>query len=478
MPDRPPGNRAISLTWRLVAGYTLAALVTLSVAAFLLHRELRRGYEVEDHELLSDTIRKVQKFIDEDSGALTRTEDFIVHMIGDRMLEKYYGRLLDAKGALLFETPGLAQLGVPPELFPSPAPVNEHLPEVIYGKSTSGPPVFMLAGKVARGKTGEILTCQVVLDTSHVEEWLASYRDKLLLVVGGASAATALLGWFIAKRALRPLQEITATAQRITASGLDEHVGGKAWPEELALLAVEFDRMLARLRESFDRLSQFTADAAHEFRTPLNNLLGGTSLALARPRTADEYRALLEANVEEYQRLTHMMDSLLFLARSDNAQTVVKKQRIEAGDAMAEVIDFFSALAEESGITLTCTCGGSVTADPTLLRMALTNLVSNALRHAPRGSAVKLAAEERGGAMTFSVRDEGPGIAPEHLPRVFDRFYRVEESRSNSTDSRGGSGLGLALVKTIMTLHGGGASVESTAEGGTTFLLHFPSGGS
>ena len=159
-----------------------------------------------------------------------------------------------------------------------------------------------------------MLIYQAALDNVHVVERLETYRLKLLAVVAGASVVTALLGWFITRRSLRPLKEITATAQRITATGLDEHIGGKAWPEELALLAVEFDRMLARLRDSFERLSQFTAGAAHEFRTPLNNLLGATSLALARPRSAEEYRVLLETNVEEYQRLTHMMDSLLFLA--------------------------------------------------------------------------------------------------------------------------------------------------------------------
>ncbi len=480
MPDAPGQRRAVSLTWRLVTGYTLAALLTLSAAALFLHHELRKGFEIEDAELLSDNVGAVRRAVGEDPERMERAIQLIRSLAGEGVLEKYYGRLLDSHGQVLAMTPGMEKFSPPADRFPAPArqPLrpdesDESLIKIAYGTSMSGDPAFILAAEVLRGNRGA-LVYQVALDSTKVEGRLQAYRIKLFVVVAGASAATAVLGWFITRRGLRPLKDITGTAQRITATGLDEHIGGKAWPEELALLAVEFDRMLARLRESFGRLSQFTADAAHEFRTPLSNLLGGTSLALARPRTAEEYRTLLEANVDEYQRLTHMMDSLLFLARADNAQTVVKKTRIETEHALSEVIEFFSALAEERGVSVVCSCGGTIAADPTLLRMALTNLVSNALRHSPPGGTVRLSAKERDTGMEISVQDEGVGIEARHLPRIFDRFYRAEESRSNTGGSPGGSGLGLALVKTIMDLHSGSASVTSVAGQGTTFRLWFP----
>jgi two-component system, OmpR family, heavy metal sensor histidine kinase CusS len=473
MPDTPLQRRAVSLTWRLVTGYTAAAFLTLSTAAFVLYHELKKGFEIEDAELLSDNVSAIRGAVRADPEKMAEAFKLIDSLAAEWALEKYYGRLLDAQGRVLIKTPGMESFSPPPDQFPAPAPPDQSLLRMAYGTSLKGGPAFLVAAEVPRGGGREMLTYQVALDSSHVAARLKTYRISLVVVVAVASAATALLGWMITRRGLRPLKEITATAQRITATGLDEHIRGNAWPEELALLAVEFDRMLARLRESFERLSQFTADAAHEFRTPLNNLLGGTSLALARPRSADDYRSLLEANVEEYHRLSHMMDSLLFLARADNAQTTVKRKEIDVSNAVAEVIDFFSALAEEHGIDFKCTCSGSVTADPTLLRMALTNLVSNALRHSPPGATVTIAAEERPGGMLVSVRDEGAGIAAEHLPRVFDRFYRAEESRTNLSENTGGSGLGLALVKTIMNLHGGTATVESTAGRGTTFLLHF-----
>lgn len=474
MTEFPPPRRALALTWRLVAGYTLVALLTLSVAAVVLHRGLRQSFEIEDAEVLSDSVSAVRREVLRHPGDLHEASEIIQHLAGDRQIEKYYARLLDEKGTVIVETPGAGSVMPEPADFPQPAAAGQFVPGVTPAKSPNGNPAWLASALVDRGNGLVPLVYQIAMDTRHVEVWLSAYRRDLTIMVTGATAATALLGWFITRRSLRPLMEITATAQRITVSGLDEHIGNKAWPEELASLASEFDRMLERLRGSFERLSQFTADAAHEFRTPLNNLMGGTSLALARPRSAEDYRAILEANLEEYHRLSHMMESLLFLARSDNAQTVVQAELLQAAETMHQVVDFFSALAEERGVHLTCEGVTSVTADATLLRMALTNLVSNALRHAPGGSTVSLIAERNDGAAVISVRDEGPGIAAEHLPFVFDRFYRAEESRSNTTESSGGSGLGLTLVKTIMNLHGGRATVQSTPGEGSVFRLLFP----
>ena len=474
MTDGPPPRRALALTWRLVAGYTLVALLTLSVAAFVLHRGLRRSFEIEDGEVLSESVSAVRREVLRHPGDLHEASEIILHLAGDRQIEKYYARLLDENGRVIVETPGGGEVIPDPAIFPEPAAAGQFIPGVSPAKSPNGNPAWLAAALVARAPGETPLVYQIAMDTRHVEAWLREYRHDLTLMVAGATAATALLGWFITRRSLRPLKEITATAQRITASGLDGQIGCRVWPGELASLATEFDRMLSRLRESFDRLSQFTADAAHEFRTPLNNLMGGTSLALARPRSAEDYRAILEANLEEYHRLSHMMDSLLFLARADNAQTVLQREPVVTAETMHQVVDFFSALAEERDVHLTCAGEASLTADSTLLRMALTNLVSNALRHAPGGTAVSLKAEENDGTVILSVRNEGPGIPAEHLSRVFDRFYRAEESRANTSGYTGGSGLGLALVKTIMRLHGGSAMVESIPGTETIFRLHFP----
>jgi two-component system heavy metal sensor histidine kinase CusS len=471
--QRSTVRRARSITCRLVCGYALVSLVMLSLAAVLLHRGLRRGFEIEDGELLSDRIADVRRAVERSPGNLTAAQEEILQLAGERDIEKFYGRLLDASGKVLVETPGAAEVMPPPSECPRPEGLEDKADEVVYVKSPNGNPAWLVAAQIAQGGQGPAMVYQVALDTRHVEKWLGDFSQKLILVVAGATMVTGLLGWEIARRSLRPLADITAAAQRITASGLNDSIGEKPWPRELVSLAVEFDGMLERLRNSFERLSQFTADAAHEFRTPLNNLLGATSLALARPRSSEEYRTLLEANLEEYQRLSHMMERLLFLARADNAQMVVNPQVLDAGGVLREVAEFFSALAEDRGVVLHCEGTGTLTADPALLRMALTNLVSNALRHAPAGSAVSLTAAPRNGGVCITVADEGEGIAEEHLPRLFDRFYRAEASRA-ATGGHSGAGLGLALVKTIMEIHGGTVTVESGAGKGAVFRLEFP----
>lgn len=464
--------RTMSISCRLVTGYTIVVLVSLVVAAFYLHSGLHEMFEYEDAERLSDSVISVQQAVNEDPAGLKEARQLIEGLAGDREVEKYYGRLMDDRGGIIVETPGISSYSPPVQSFPAPAPLDKPVSTVKEGKSPSGEPVFMASALVSRGPGQGILTYQVVLDIDHIEEMMGKYRRRLLVTVICAAAVAGILGWFITRRSLRPLADIAATAQRVTADGLNERVSGGAWPQELASVAGEFDGMLERLRGSFDRLTQFTADAAHEFRTPLNNLMGATSLALARPRTEEEYRTLLESNLEEYQRLNSMMERLLFLARADEGRSAINLQPQCAADVMRSTVDFFSALAEEHGVELTSSGSAGFQADPVMLRMALTNLVSNALRHTPRGGRVTITAEETAAGVVLCVRDTGPGIPPEHLPHLFDRFYRADEARS--TDNRGGgAGLGLAIVHTIMKLHGGSITAESTPEG-AVFCMTFP----
>lgn len=471
MPDSP--TRVRSITLRLIGGYTLAALIALSAASFFLHRGLKQRFEVAYTQLLTDCVDTVRRDIQARDGDLHEARELITQSAGSRQIGKYYCRLIHIEGRVIEETPGAGDYIPPAEAFSAPVAPGEPLTKLTAATAPNGHPVWIGSALVERARHRP-MTFQLALDVRPLLGWLEDYRNNLILVTAAAAAAMALMGLFITRRSLRPLQEITAATQRITASGLGEHIGTRPWPRELASLAAEFDRMLERLRGSFDRLSQFTADAAHEFRTPLNNLLGGTSLALARPRSPEDYHNILEANLEEYHRLNHMMESLLFLARADNAQTVLKTESFETAALIQEVGEFFSALAEDRGIIIVCRGGGSLNADATLFRMALTNLLSNAIRHSPDGTTITVRAVESPDGLTVSVEDEGEGIDAEHLPRLFDRFYRAESSRTSHAGHSGHSGLGLALVKTIMDLHGGSVSVESAPGSGSCFRLHFP----
>lgn len=405
----------VSLTARLVLGYTGISLVMISLVAVLLHRGVYRNFEVEDGELLSDNISTLRHLFREHPLDMVEARELVAESADSHQLEKIYGRLTEPDGQVILETPGAQKVLPPEDQWPAPLPSRE-LPKLpARGKSPSGGPLFMTSGLVERGAGKPPMIYWVALDTRHLDQWMNGYRRTLILMCLGSTTAAGLVGWLVTRGGLRPLRAITGAAQGVTASGLSQAapIGAQEWPRELSALALEFDRMLDRLRQSFQRLSTFTADAAHEFRTPLNNLLGSTTLMLSRPRNSEEYRTLLESNAEEYQRLTHMVQSLLFLARADASAMVLKPNGVDAEEAMREVVDFFSALAEEREIGLTSEGSGMVRADPALLRMALTNLVSNALRHTAPGRKVMMtfAADDGSGAGSFIVADEGEGIA-------------------------------------------------------------------
>jgi two-component system heavy metal sensor histidine kinase CusS len=230
--------------------------------------------------------------------------------------------------------------------------------------------------------------------------------------------------------------------------------------------------MLDRLEDGMRRLSGFSADLAHDLRTPLNALMVKTQVALSRQRSADEYRALLESNVDEYERLSRFIESTLFLARADNARFGLRVERVSVRAALDKVTEYFSGVAEDADVTLTVSGEASVEADPTLLERAVSNLIANGIRHTGAGGEIRIRTAEHSGAVIVEVENTGAGIAAEHLDRVFDRYFRGDASRA---EAAGSAGLGLAIVRAIMGLHNGRAQVTSE-HGATRFTLTFPTG--
>ncbi|KQX98259.1 hypothetical protein ASD28_14170 [Massilia sp. Root133] len=309
------------------------------------------------------------------------------------------------------------------------------------------------------------------LDVSQDERVLRRYLRKLTLVVAATTGVAAGLGWLLVWRGLAPLRAISAAIGRINANGLHTRIADETWPSDLRQLALAFDDMLARLERSFDQLSRFSSDLAHEFRSPINNLVAAASVTLGRARNVGEYQDTLEVMVEEGSRLSRMVSGMLFLARADNAQQTIRREALSAREEFARLIAFFEVMADELGIALRAEGDCRLTADAMLLRRALSNLLSNALRYTPRGGTVVLRAATDGDACVIAVADDGCGIAPEHLPYLFDRFYRADPARS-STDS---TGLGLAVVRSIAELHGGTVTVDSAPGKGAAFTLRLPS---
>lgn len=324
---------------------------------------------------------------------------------------------------------------------------------------------FLLHGAAARAST-----LRGILDVSKDEQVLQRYRNKLLGVVVLAIVLSVAIGWLLARRGLAPVRAISEEIGRVNAERLHSRIAQEAWPSELRVLALTFDEMMARIERSFEQLKRFSSDLAHEFRSPINNLVAAASVTLARARNAAEYQNTLEVVVEEGDRLSRMVSSMLFLARADNAKQVVRREALSTATEFRKLVEFFEIMAEEQGVALQADGAVALRADPLLLRQALSNLLANALRYTPRGGTIRLEAKDRDDAVVITVADNGAGIAPEHLPHLFDRFYRADAARS-AADS---TGLGLAVVRSIAELHGGTVEVNSLVGAGAAFVLRFP----
>ncbi|SDN77175.1 heavy metal sensor histidine kinase [Pseudomonas jinjuensis] len=307
----------------------------------------------------------------------------------------------------------------------------------------------------------------LLLDITHHQHFLQRMQRLIWLTMGLAALATALLGAWAARASLRPLRRISATAANVSAQSLTTRLDSSSLPVELRGLAEELNAMLARLEDAFQRLSGFSADIAHELRTPLTGLLTQTQVVLSRPRTLEDYREALHGNLEELQRLTAMVNDMLLLAKADHGLLAPNLQPLELADEVDALLEFYAPLAEDREIRLEREGHMQVRGDRGMLRRVLANLLDNALRFSPDGSAIRVRLQTG----RISVENQGPAIPAERLPRLFERFYRADPARREGRGEH--AGLGLAICRSIARSHGGEIRCES-AEGSTRFIITLP----
>lgn len=308
-------------------------------------------------------------------------------------------------------------------------------------------------------------------DNTPTEIKTRCYKNIIIALLFSSLGAIAL-GKLVAKNGLNRLHEFSNKIQKISADSLHERIHVDDWPNELKGLGTEFNLMLNRIQTSFIQLTQFSADIAHELRSPLNNLQGITEVALAKEKLPIEYSKILESYMNEYQHLTKLVESLLFLARSDQGQLVLKKQLLNAREEVLKLVDYYQLIAEDNKIDVCCEGGASISVDVTLFKRIINNLLLNSLKYTPQNGTIKISIKSVDKQwVEISIHDTGIGIDEKHLPKIFDRFYRVDSSRSPKS---GGLGLGLAIVKSIVELHLGKINIVSKPNVGTSIYMYFP----
>ncbi|HLJ92476.1 MAG TPA: heavy metal sensor histidine kinase [Gemmataceae bacterium] len=463
-----------SLAARLTAWYAGSAFLLILAATAFLYWALVANLDREDDQYLADKVRILRAFIrDKPHDAAPLKQEAEWEWAASQHAQ-FCVRILDGTGRPIVETPGM-QADLSPDLFPAPSAADAEPDRGVEIDSPSGKSFRVLAARATVGASEDAeRVIQVALDRTVEEDLLTRYRRDLWIVLGTALIACTFVGYQIARRGLQPVTEITSMARRIRSTTLNERIEASGLPAELWELAGTFNQMLDRLEESFNRLAQFSADIAHELRTPVNNLRGEAEVALGQARAPEEYREVLGSCLEECSRLARIIDSLLFLARAESPEIQIARERVDLARELTAACEFYEAAAAEAGIALrlNCPAGLLVPLDRTLFQRALGNLVANALAHTAAGGTVVLTADRNGDTLRVDITDSGCGIPAAHLPHVFDRFYRVDGARSNAS---GRVGLGLAIVKSIASLHRGSVSIHSTLGKGTRVTLVFPS---
>ncbi len=313
------------------------------------------------------------------------------------------------------------------------------------------------------------VTVAVALEIDAHEQFMKSFHEMLWAGVALAILVMAVLSWVAARYGLAPVRAMAQIAEGISATRLNDRLPLNSVPKELAGLAKSFNAMLGRLEDSFRRLSEFSSDLAHELRTPIGNLMTQTQVALSQARTPDQYREVLYSSLDEHARLARMISDMLFLAKADNGLAVPRKDSVDLANETKELFEFYDALAEEQGVKLAMSGEANVPGEKLMIRRAISNLLSNAIRYTPRGEIVTVAIERLESNVRLRVSNPGM-IPPEHLARVFERFYRADPARERTSE---GAGLGLAITKSILQAHGGSVAASS-ADGMVHFDLLFP----
>ncbi|MCK9215649.1 heavy metal sensor histidine kinase [Rhodoferax sp.] len=459
-----------SLTQRLTLMFALAASSVLLVLGFVIAASVEQHFEDLDMEVLS--------------GKMELTRQALRTMTSHEALTQFTHQLAQS----LVGHPGLEVMVIDADHSVVFATGNAHFsPEVVVSQATRAPgrPAFWALGShTYRGLAAHIPTAAldssgspvkvyvaVATDIAQHTTYLRAFLKTLWLFVAAAVALTGVLGWAAVRRGLMPLRTMREQAQVVTAQQLSHRLPVQHMPVELAELAQSLNDMLARLDEAFTRLSDFSSDIAHELRTPVSNLMTQTQVVLSRPRDVAEYRSVLESNAEELERMARMISDMLLLAKAENGLVVPARETVDLAREVRALFEYYEAVADEKNLQLSLSAPSAVPvlADRLMLRRALGNLLSNAIRHANPDSCVRVTLAQASEEVTVTVENVGDTIAPEFLERIFDRFFRVDPSRQHGD----GTGLGLAIAKSIIVGHGG--TILATSSGAVTkFTIKLP----
>jgi two-component system heavy metal sensor histidine kinase CusS len=457
--------RIHSLTARLATLFAMLTASLLVLAAVLLGRMLDAHFEELDTHELQGKVTLIRNALQNEAAQVEQPERF------EALERSFVGH--ESVGVLLRDAEGRVLHVIHPEHFTAAQRAGEAVAAGLSGWTVDARPHRGVEVSIARpsaSSNDETIAALVALDLSHHVHFLASVRHATWAGVLAAALAAALFGWIAAYRGLAPLRQVTETARKLSARQLAERLAIDDAPLEVRDHVEAFNGMLARLEAAFQRLGDYSADIAHELRTPISNLMTQTQVALSRSRTTEEYQDILASNLEEYERIARMVSDMLFLAKAEGNTLAHASEPVDLALEADALVDFYEALADERKVGIVRQGQASVQGDRLMLRRALSNLISNALRHTPEGGQITIRIDADAAGVRLAVCNVGDPIPAKQIERIFERFHRGSAQR----ESRGeGAGLGLAITRSIVHAHGGQIIAQS-AEGVTCFTITLP----
>ncbi|MBL1261172.1 MAG: heavy metal sensor histidine kinase [Thiotrichaceae bacterium] len=467
--------RPTSLTLRLTLLFSAVAAVVFLAFGWIIERSIEEHFATQDSQELKVVAKAVEQsllMLQSDHEFAPASNEFArAKQRFDDILVGHHGALLlitNTRGQALYSSPGpdLSKILKSTAIHRS----NDKFQQGTVQQWNDGKHSYRIFVQQVSGKNKALYTVVIAVDLDFHHHFLSHFRHTLWLMVACGIIIMGVMGWVVVRHGHRPLRNIVDQIRRISANELNTRLVPEAVPTELTELALSFNELLQRMEEAFNRLANFSADIAHELRTPVTNLMTQTQVALSQARDVDEYQEILYSNMEEYERMAQMIGDMLFLAKNDHAQYNLNAEAIDLKSEVHNLFDYYGAWAEECQVSLRQEGDAHVQGDGLMLRRALSNLLSNAIRHTPAHNSVTIKLSYIESRVLVTVENPGTLIPTEHLAKVFDRFYRTDPSRQRSGE---GAGLGLAIVKSIVEAHSG-TIVASSDEASTQFKISLP----
>ncbi len=465
---------APSISVQLTFFYSLSTFILIFIVSLFFYLGMVNILHNADYQFLSDEINIIKNILATKPNNLIALKQEITDIPSslNSSVYHYYIRVLDHNKTVISETQHMDKILKHNSFFAAETASLAKQDQCQWWQTDDDNHYLLMWSSVNVGKESHLWTIQIALDVSYQKAVINTYRKYGIIVLFAGALFSILIGYLISRRGMRRLYELTSITKKITANALQQRIDPQFWPKELNELAAAYNQMLDRIEESVSRLTVFSDDLAHELRIPITNLMGETEVALFQDYSIEDYKRVMESNLEELNRLYQIIENLLFLARAENPQFDISKIELNLANEINVMCRYYQAVADEKYIQLSHEGEAIASVNSVMFRRMIGNILSNALKYSIHGGNVIFTIKEMDNqAVQIILTDTGVGIAKKDLPNIFNRFYRADTARTQSTC---GTGLGLAIVKSIVALHHGTILVSSVIGNGTEIIINLP----